>query len=76
MYNVATTLDTCIRDFNISNLRGIKRRMIDVGKITFPFCKSLKMHNKNNLGTKNPEFYADFKFIDADLKKFFFKSYS
>jgi hypothetical protein len=33
-------------------------------------------HENINMGTKNAEFYADFKFVDADLKKFPKKSYS
>ncbi len=46
------------RGFNVSNLMGIKRRMIDIGKI---FCKKYQYGYK-----KNAEFYADFKFVDAD----------
>jgi hypothetical protein len=30
--------------FNVSNLTGIKRRMIDIGKYLSNFCKCLKMH--------------------------------
>ncbi len=79
--------------FNVSNLMGIKRRMIDIDKkITFYFlqnvwkctdffafafkvCKKCyydpkKFFLKNiNTGIKNAEFYADFKFVDADLNK-------
>ncbi len=78
--------------FQFSNLMGIKRRMIDIGKkITFYFCKMFEnvqffshLHLKYaksaimtqkifflkniNMGIKNAEFYADFKFVDADLK--------
>jgi hypothetical protein len=38
--------------FNVSHLMGIKRRMIDIGKKIWV--------------TKKAEFYADFKFVDAD----------
>jgi hypothetical protein len=80
--------------FNVSNLMGIKRRMIDIGKkITFYFlqnvwnctdffafafkvCKKCYYDPKHfflekyQCGyRKNAEFYADFKFVDANLNK-------
>ncbi len=70
---------TCTRTlggFNVSNLMGITRRMIDiVKKITF-FCKKCFYYPKNFFVEKyqygyqkNAEFYADFKFVGADLNK-------
>ncbi len=79
--------------FNVSNLMGITRRMIDIGKkITFYFLLNVwtctvfshlhfKIANvllwpknifceKYQYGyQKNSEFYAYFKFVDADLNK-------
>jgi hypothetical protein len=51
---------------------GIKRRLTDIAK---KYAKSAIMTAKNfflkniNMGIKNAEFYADFKFVDADLNK-------
>ena len=95
LYNKWIQNGACVLGgFNVSNLMGIKRRMIDIGKkITFYFlqnvwkftvffafafkvCKKcyydpkIFFLEKYHYGyKKNAEFYADFKFVDADLNK-------
>jgi hypothetical protein len=73
------------RGFNVSNLKGIKWRMIDIDKNYFyslqnvlkcTVCKKCYMTlNKiflekyQNGFYKKAEFFVDFKFLDADLNK-------